>query len=134
MPGSKRKRQCSRVASYEDEGTSAADGANTSPAASRASSPAPIQSVSTSTKRGGFEQRFKVHIKSDEAVLGELSSERLTSYQNNNVPPDAQKATWVSSAYGHFLPPKISRSGDVVRYIFHCKECVRFTYRWTIFS
>ena len=77
------KRQRTRAASSEDEVTSMADGANTSPAASRASSPAPTQlelgpSLSRQKK---FEQRFKVHNKSDEAVLGEFF---IADYPNYN--------------------------------------------------
>jgi hypothetical protein len=126
MPRGSRKRQRTRLATSEDDVTSMADGANSSPAASRASSPAPTQSVPPLCRRKKFDQRFKVQSKSDEAVLG-MFFELLylaQSQLSNRVLVEAQKATWISSAYEHFHPPTIERVGEVVRYNFRCKRCV----------
>jgi hypothetical protein len=51
---------------------------------------------------------------------------QLVSKPMNNLALAAQKATWISAVYEHFLPPTIVRTGEVVRYIFRCKECVNF--------
>lgn len=126
MPRGNRKRQRTRTATSEDEVTSMADGANTSPAASRASSPAPTQSAPPLCRRKKFDQRYKVQGKSDDVVLG-MFFKLLHSAQSQltiRVLVDAQKATWTSSAYEHFHPPTIERVGEVVRYIFRCKRCV----------